>query len=191
MSEPNILEGPEHEKISTLYRCNREKFYQVCLIPYPPCSNFALFCISIFPIFALFPYILYIIFPFRLIHFQPYHILLFILSTYELYYTHYFFREIGTKVCLSSICPSICMSVCPFVTFLVIVSPPEPLDIATSNFAGAQFTWCRGYLVMFHVTLTQGQRTNNVFCGHCFVWPWLQSNCQRSNNVFFCKCISS
>ena len=27
----------------------------------------------------------------------------------------------------------------------VIASPPEPLDIATSNFAGAKVTRCRGY----------------------------------------------
>ena len=33
--------------------------------------------------------------------------------------------------------------------FLVNASPPEPLDEATSNFAGAYVTLCRGYWAMF------------------------------------------
>ena len=37
-----------------------------------------------------------------------------------------------------SVCrPSVRLSVCPSVTFLVIVSSPKPLDVATSNFVGA------------------------------------------------------
>ena len=32
--------------------------------------------------------------------------------------------------------PSVCPCVCASVTFLVIVSPPKPLEVATSNFVG-------------------------------------------------------
>ena len=35
-----------------------------------------------------------------------------------------------------SVCPSVCPCVRPSVTFLVNVSPPKPLEVATSNFVG-------------------------------------------------------
>ena len=44
--------------------------------------------------------------------------------------------------------------VCLSVTFLVIVSSPKRLDIATLNFTGA----FRGYWAMFCVTQGQGQK---------------------------------
>ena len=59
------------------------------------------------------------------------------------YYTSFFVRKIGyinfvpKSVRRQSICPSICASVRPSVTFLVIVSSPKPLDVATSNFVDA------------------------------------------------------
>ena len=58
-------------------------------------------------------------------------------------YTHFFVRKIGyinfvpKSVRRPSVCASVCLSVSPSVTFLVIVSSPKPLDVATSNFVGA------------------------------------------------------
>ena len=54
-------------------------------------------------------------------------------------YTRFFVRKIGyiNFVPKSVRRPSIRASVRPSVTFLVIVSSPKPLDIATSNFVGA------------------------------------------------------
>ena len=57
--------------------------------------------------------------------------------------TRFFVRKIGyinfvpKSVRRPSVCPSVPLSVCPSVTFLVIVSSPKPLDVATSNFVGA------------------------------------------------------
>ena len=52
------------------------------------------------------------------------------------YYTPFFFRKIGyTNFIPKLIC---CLSVCLFVMFLVIVSSPKLLDVATSNFACAK-----------------------------------------------------
>ena len=34
------------------------------------------------------------------------------------------------------VCASVRLCVCASVTFLVIVSPPKPLEVATSNFVG-------------------------------------------------------
>ena len=54
-------------------------------------------------------------------------------------YTRFFVRKIGyiNFVPKSVRRPSVCASVRPSVTFLVIVSSPKGLDVATSNFVGA------------------------------------------------------
>ena len=63
------------------------------------------------------------------------------------YYTRFFVRKIGyinfipksvrRPSVRPSVRPCVCLSVRPSVTFLVIVSSPKPLDVATSNFVGA------------------------------------------------------
>ena len=55
------------------------------------------------------------------------------------FYTRFFVRKIGyiSFVPKSVVRPCVCRSVSPSVTFLVIVSSPKPLDVATSNFIGA------------------------------------------------------
>ena len=58
-------------------------------------------------------------------------------------YTRFFVRKIGyinfvpKSVRRLSVRPSVRASVRPSVTFLVIVSSPKPLDVATSNFVDA------------------------------------------------------
>ena len=58
-------------------------------------------------------------------------------------YTRFFVRKIGyinfvpKSVRRPSVRLSVRLSVRPSVTFLVIVSSPKPLDLATSNFVGA------------------------------------------------------
>ena len=58
-------------------------------------------------------------------------------------YTRFFVRKIGyinfvpKSVRRQSVRPSVRLSVRPSVTFLVIVSPPKPSDVATSNFVDA------------------------------------------------------
>ena len=53
------------------------------------------------------------------------------------FYTRFFVRKIGyinfipKSVRRPSVCPSVRLSVRPSVTFLVIVSSPKPLDVAT------------------------------------------------------------
>ena len=60
-------------------------------------------------------------------------------ALYICYYTRFFVRKIGyiNFVPKSIRRPSVCASVCLSVTFLVIVSSPKRLDVATSNFVGA------------------------------------------------------
>ena len=49
-----------------------------------------------------------------------------------------FFRKKKGKLNLYQSPSVVCLWVCASVTFLVNVSPPKPLDIAASNFAGTQ-----------------------------------------------------
>ena len=51
--------------------------------------------------------------------------------------------------------------------FLVDGSPLKSLDAATSNFVAEYITLCRGKWAAFCVTLGQGQRSNNVFYYKC------------------------
>ena len=51
--------------------------------------------------------------------------------------------------------------------FLVNVSPPKPLGVATSNFAGAYVTWCSGHWTTVLVTLTRKPRSKNLFSCKC------------------------
>ena len=63
-------------------------------------------------------------------------------SDYLFYYTRFFFRKKGyinfvpKAVRRPSVRLSVRLCVCASVTFLVIVSPPKPLEVATSNFVG-------------------------------------------------------
>ena len=50
--------------------------------------------------------------------------------------------------------------------FVANASPPVPLDIATSNFAGAYVTYSRGYWEIFCVTLTPRSKTE-IKAGIC------------------------
>ena len=82
-----------------------------------------------------------------------------------------FIRKKGILISYQSltiVCPSHCPSartcVRPSITFLVKLPPPKPLDGATSNFVPRQITCCRGYWVLFHVTLTPRSRSNVRKC---------------------------
>ena len=69
----------------------------------------------------------------------------------------FLFRKKGILISyqrLSVVCQSVWVRLS--VTFLVNVSPPELLEVATSNFVAEYVTCCRGYWATFCVTLTLG-----------------------------------
>ena len=78
----------------------------------------------------------------------------------------FFFRKKGyiNFVSKSVRRPSVCPCIRPFVTFLVNVSPPKPLEVATLNFVVESGTWCRGYWATFRVTLTPRSRSKVKCC---------------------------